>query len=148
MRTIAGMWEHYLEVITTGAKGERGKKGRSRKPKFTKISMAAAVCKAPEGIVAEDMHLKRLRKMQRRAADWVSKLGQCVKVTGRGGLPVGEGTQEDIERRVEGEAEGLAGRVARNVELIERNIARGQAEKDGIAEWNRRKIGGGKGAGK
>jgi hypothetical protein len=142
------MWEHYLEIRTTGAKGERGKKGRSRKPKFTEISMSAAVSKSFEEIVAEDVHLKRLRKMHRRAVDWASRLRHCIKVTGRGGLAVGEGSQEDTERRVEGEVEGLAGRVARNVELIEKKIARGQAEKDGFAERNRRRIGGGKGAGR
>ena len=91
--------------------------------------MSAAVSKSFEEIVADDMHLRRLRKMHRRAADWISKLGQCVKVTGRGGLAVGEGSQEDTERRVEGEAEGLAGRVARKVDLMRETLPEGRLKR-------------------
>ena len=106
--------------------------------------MAAAVCKAFEGIVAEDMHLKRLRKMHRRAADWTSKLRQCVRINKRGGQPVGEGDHEDMDRRVEGEAEGLAGAVSRLGEFWEKfaqQHAEGRAGKS-------RKAGEAKGGGK
>ena len=68
---ITAMWVAYLALRTTGAEGEKGKKGRGKPPQLRVSSLAAQLTRtsgADDG-VAEDMVLKRMRKMQARAGD-------------------------------------------------------------------------------
>ena len=96
MAWIADMWEDYLRVRTTGAEGKPGKKGRSKEPKLRVTSLAAGLAGFGDDTVAEDLRLKRMRKMFARAADWAAKLRRC---------PVVPGAEAVEEEPVEPEAE-------------------------------------------
>lgn len=101
--SISIMWEDYMDRRHLGAEGTPAGHGRERPPRLKVTSLAARASTAADSVQAEDARLKRLRKMEARAAAWEAQVKTELKKKYPGARPNHLPPREEIEVTKDGE---------------------------------------------